>query len=277
MKLTFLGTAAAEAIPALWCECEVCRKAKERGGREIRRRCSYLLDGDTLIDFGPDAFWQSVEFGIDLLKIERIIFTHAHEDHLNPVDLFWRFPPWFSHVSKPLAVIGSRRIFGTIIAHAGAAGVSDFKELYLHPVPAEPGKPLVSGDLELLPLRADHDPDSDPLVYVIKRGGKSVLIANDTGWLPEESWKLLDGVKLDAAVIECTCGIQGAPCRVYHMGAETTLAFRNRLLESGSLAPDAPVAVTHFSHNGGANHDELVKFFAPHGMEVGWDGFTLEV
>ena len=56
MKLTFLGTAAAEGMPALWCECPTCAEAKKLGGKEIRRRCSYLLDGDTLIDFGPDAF-----------------------------------------------------------------------------------------------------------------------------------------------------------------------------------------------------------------------------
>ena len=277
MKLKFLGTAAAEAIPALWCECEVCRKAKIRGGKEIRRRCSYLLDDDTLIDFGPDAYWQSIEFGIDLPSIDRIVFTHSHEDHLNPVDLFWRNSPCFSRVTKPLTVIGSRRIFGTIMVHAGAAGVSDFATLHLRPVPALPGERMRDGDLELLPLRANHDPHSDPLIYVFTRGGKSVLVANDTGWLSEESWKLLDGVKLDAAVIECTGAIQGAQWRDGHMGAETSVAFRTRLVETGSLAPDAPVAVNHFSHNGGANHDDLVKYFAPHGIEVAWDGFTLEV
>ena len=40
MKLVFLGTAAAEAIPALWCGCNICREARRRGGKDIRRRCS---------------------------------------------------------------------------------------------------------------------------------------------------------------------------------------------------------------------------------------------
>ena len=77
MKLTFLGTAAAEGMPALWCECPTCAEAKKLGGKEIRRRCSYLLDGDTLIDFGPDAFWQSIEFNIDLTAIDRISLEFA--------------------------------------------------------------------------------------------------------------------------------------------------------------------------------------------------------
>ena len=33
MKITFLGTAAAEGIPALWCECPICQQAKELGGK----------------------------------------------------------------------------------------------------------------------------------------------------------------------------------------------------------------------------------------------------
>ncbi|MBS1370062.1 MAG: MBL fold metallo-hydrolase [Lentisphaeria bacterium] len=278
MKLTFLGTAAAEGIPALWCECEVCRKAKTLGGKEIRRRCSYLLDGDTLIDFGPDAYWQSIAFGIDLTAIDRIVFTHSHSDHLNPADVYWRRSPYFSQVTKPLTVIGDRRIFSTIIEHAAKGGaVSDLAELFIRPVHARSGERLKDGDLELLPLRANHDRHSDPLVYVFTRGGKSIFVANDTGWLSEESWKLLEGVKLDAAVIESTGGLKGADWRDGHMGANTSVAFRKRLVEMGCLAPDAPAVVNHFTHNCGANHDDLVKFFTPHGIEVACDGFTLEV
>ena len=81
MKVKFLGTAAAEGIPALWCECDVCRKAKQLKGKELRRRCSYFIDDDTIVDFGPDSYWQSMEFDVDLTLIKRVLFTHPHEDH----------------------------------------------------------------------------------------------------------------------------------------------------------------------------------------------------
>ena len=58
MILKVLGSAAAEAVPALWCECDTCRVARKNGGKDIRRRSSYLLDKDTIIDFGPDAFYR---------------------------------------------------------------------------------------------------------------------------------------------------------------------------------------------------------------------------
>ena len=44
MKLQYLGTAAAEGIPAVFCECENCIKSKENGGRNIRTRSQALID-----------------------------------------------------------------------------------------------------------------------------------------------------------------------------------------------------------------------------------------
>ena len=32
MKIQFLGTAAAEGIPALWCRCENCVRSRKAGG-----------------------------------------------------------------------------------------------------------------------------------------------------------------------------------------------------------------------------------------------------
>ena len=56
MKFRFLGTAAAEGIPALFCECAVCKEAREKGGRHIRTRSQALIDDDLLIDFNADSY-----------------------------------------------------------------------------------------------------------------------------------------------------------------------------------------------------------------------------
>ena len=278
MRIQFLGTAAAEGIPALWCECPVCTKAMRDGGKELRRRCSYRIDSDTLVDFGPDAFWQATEFKIDLTKIKRIVFTHPHEDHLNVTDLYWRHTPCFSQVSHPLRIFGSRSIFRRIISCAALDGAAiDFDELQIEVNMLEDAKQVVDEDLEILPLRADHAPGREAQILVLRRNGRAVLLANDTGFLPEESWKALHGVKLDAAVIESTSALRYADCRHGHMGANCSVAFRDELLKLGCIRKETPVFVNHFSHNGGANHQELVEWFAPHGIGVAWDGMVLEV
>ena len=50
MKLQYWGTAAAEALPAIFCRCEVCKKARERGGKNIRMRPNAMIDGVLKID-----------------------------------------------------------------------------------------------------------------------------------------------------------------------------------------------------------------------------------
>ena len=51
MKLKYYGTAAAEGIPGLFCNCRVCQNALKKRGKEIKTRSQALLDGKILIDF----------------------------------------------------------------------------------------------------------------------------------------------------------------------------------------------------------------------------------
>ena len=83
MQVTFLGTAAAEGIPALWCACEHCAAARRERGRSLRRRSALLIDGRLLIDFGPDIVDAVAQLGLDLSPVRTLLITHDHEDHLH--------------------------------------------------------------------------------------------------------------------------------------------------------------------------------------------------
>ena len=50
MKLQYLGTAAAECWPAIFCECPACLEAARRGGKNIRHRSGAIVDDRVLID-----------------------------------------------------------------------------------------------------------------------------------------------------------------------------------------------------------------------------------
>ena len=53
MKIRYLGTAAAEGWPALFCSCPICTKARAQGGKNLRTRTQAILDGELLLDFPP--------------------------------------------------------------------------------------------------------------------------------------------------------------------------------------------------------------------------------
>src|SRR5690554_4880767 len=89
MKLQFLGTAAAEGIPSLFCRCQVCQTARINGGRDIRTRSQAIVNDCLLIDFPCEAFYHSMKFGIDFSKLNHCIFTHVHGDHIYPREFYY--------------------------------------------------------------------------------------------------------------------------------------------------------------------------------------------
>jgi len=277
MILKVLGSAAAEAVPALWCECKTCRTARENGGKDIRRRSSYLIDDDTIVDFGPDAFCQMIDFNIELPRIKRILFTHSHADHLNPFDMEWR-RKGFSVVSSNVKIFGNNKVMQKIKKLTKLS----FETLMIEPCAIHAGSKIIDNDIEIYPLEARHclgTKDEQALNYVIGRNSRYVLIANDTGWWPQKSWKRIRNFKLSAAIIECTMGLNPLyiDCRNGHLGANAAVEFRDKLREVGALTDKTPVFVNHFSHNGKVLHKDLCKFFKPHGINAAYDGLTISL
>ena len=90
MKFKYLGTSAAEGIPAMFCNCNICTQAKKLGGKNIRTRSQAVIDDRLLIDFPPDTYTHVIYGGLDLTKIYSCIVTHSHSDHLYSKDLGMR-------------------------------------------------------------------------------------------------------------------------------------------------------------------------------------------
>ena len=87
MKIKYLGTAAYEGIPSLFCECETCKKARAFKGKNIRTRSQALINDDLLIDFPPDTLVHANTYGIDFQRIHHCLITHSHSDHFYPEDI----------------------------------------------------------------------------------------------------------------------------------------------------------------------------------------------
>ena len=105
MKVTLFGTAAAEGFPAMFCECDNCKRAREQGGRNIRTRSEALVDDSLLIDFGPDLLTHTLYSGLSLIPVTDVIITHSHEDHLLASNI-WSRCDGIGHIKdkKPLNI-----------------------------------------------------------------------------------------------------------------------------------------------------------------------------
>ena len=84
MKINFLGTGTSQGIPVIGSNHPVCLSSDKR---DKRLRTSLLLDweGDQIIiDCGPDFRYQMLRH--ECSKIDAILFTHEHNDHVSGLD-----------------------------------------------------------------------------------------------------------------------------------------------------------------------------------------------
>lgn len=273
MKLRFLGTAAAEGIPSLFCRCERCKLARERGGREIRTRSQAIVNDCLLIDFPSDAFSHCTDNGIDLSVINNCIITHTHGDHT--------FPWEFYHLKRGNSTLPDDyegfHLFGSVdIVEKFDAPVKQTNDrLKIHTI--EPFEPFELCGMTITALKAKHG-TAHPYFYMIEDGDKAILYAHDTELFPDETWDYLSarGVRFDIVSLDCTGGAAEHIEKYSHMYLGENKRCRARLQELGLADESTRFILNHFSHNGlDVNYKEFCDIAEPLGFEVSFDGMEV--
>ena len=280
MNVKFIGTAAFEGFPGLFCSCPSCLKAFELGGKNLRTRSGAIINGNLLLDVNPDLLQQRFSQNLDLQKLEDILVTHNHEDHFNP-QLLLAYRPPFSNAA------------GQMHVYITAPGVKQFEEMvkksgqemiYDHVIQHEVTVYQwfeTSGGYSVFPVRAEHSA-ADSVIYLVKKEGKTALYGTDTGLPGQEAFdklkEALDGNPLDLAILDCTNGLH--PVDYFgHMGLPENIEMKNKMLNMGIADGNTMFAATHFSHclGNGVPHSQMETEFAKQGIEVAFDGLEVRV
>lgn len=288
MKLTFLGTGTSIGVPAIGCQCEVCRSLEPK---DKRYRASAILETDEglriLIDCGPDFRSQILQqpFG----KFDGVLITHIHYDHVAGIDDL-----------RPFCIFGDVDVYAQsdvieglhrtmpycfrtnlypgvphLKLHEVKAGKSFFIErpqdieVQIHPSGAsregvlniEPTNvvvPAVEKSLEVLPIRVMHG----QLPILGYRFGKLAYIT-DMKSMDEESERLLQGV--ETLVVNA---LRFEKEHHSHQLVADAIGFSRRVGAKRTY-------FTHVTHDIGT-HD-LANRRLPEGFYFAYDGETIEV
>ena len=282
MKFKFLGTAAAEGIPALFCNCDVCKEAARRGGCNIRTRCQAIINGKFLIDFGPDTYMHKLKYNLDLSKIEHCLITHTHEDHLYVSDIAMRMPG-YAHLSPDTPPLTIHGLYGAILFVNGGLnavthdprGAVDLKwigDLYT---------PEQIGDYKVTALAAIHGPATFPVFYLIEdKCGKRVLYAHDTNYFCDEVWEYFEKnpVHLDLVSLDCTQANDPEMRYIGHMNLNDNIKVKERLTKLGCADEKTIFVSNHFSHNGNdVLYEEFSAIAEKSGILASFDGMEIEI
>ncbi len=275
MKLKYLGTAAAEGVPAVFCECENCKKSRAAGGRNIRTRSQAILDNTLLIDFPADTYLHYLQHNFPLNKIKNCLITHSHEDHLYVDDIKMR-KKGFSHLADdaPLTFYSDRSGYEMLSAVTENLPNGEAKAVLIKLF-----APFEVESYTVTALRAAHAEKSSPVVYIIEKDGKTIFYSNDTSEYPEESMEYLRayGKPMDLISLDCT---EAASHVTYvgHMDLWRCAALREKLKEMGVADDHTVFVLNHFSHNGtDVLYDDFKEIAAKEGFIVSYDGLEITI
>lgn len=282
MRLTFLGTGAANAYPEAFCRCENCAQARALGGPSLRRRSHALVDDELLIDLSPDLHTAAQALGRSLEGVRYCLQTHAHADHMDSSQLLSRSPAFGVAGAPRLHLYASRasldRLAEQLARDCAPRSLYDREaqdelNLTLHAV--RPLEPFAVGPYTVIAFPASHDASVEPLLYAISRDGRSIFYGTDTAALPEEIWRELSrhGLRFDLVVLDHTYG-PGHP-GPSHMSADDVAAAVARMRAEGLLRPEGRALATHIAHESCPPHPALARHASAHGYEVAYDGLAV--
>ncbi len=279
MVFQYLGTAAAEAWPALFCNCPQCKKARENGGRDIRTRSQSILDNHILIDFPCDTYKHVLDAQIDLSAVDLLLITHPHTDHLYPGDLLLRRPPYGHDPAVPVLHVaagqGALRKIGEYLKYDYNQTLANIE---LHALTAY--KPAELCGVKIVPIPAYHmlNVDADPFCYAIETKGKRILYLHDTGEKIAEALEPLRGEKpFDFISFDCCYGTRVCGYANGHMGLSNNVRLRGTLFGMGLCRPDTICCVNHFSHNIPDMYADMVEAASLYDMLSSYDGMKIEL
>jgi len=190
----FLGTGTSHGVPMIGCDCAVCRSADPR---DNRLRPSIYVECDNgqriLVDTTPDFRQQALRH--DIRRVDAVLFTHAHADHVLGLDELRRF----NHMThQPVPLYGEARTLEQIkqtfayafntSPHSGG-GVPD---LTTHVITHEP---FSIGGERIVPIPVRHGTWT---ILGFRFGNFAYL--TDCNAIPDTSLPLLKG--LDVLVLD---------------------------------------------------------------------------
>lgn len=253
MKITFLGTGTSQGVPIIGSNHPVCLSTNPK---DKRLRVSLLMEWENysfVIDCGPDFRQQMIANNVQ--KIDGILFTHEHNDHVIGLD---DVRPFYFRQGN-IAIYCHKRVLKELKKRFEY--VFEIENKY----PGAPtldehiidDQPFYIGNKKVIPINVYH-----PKLQVYGFRIDDFAYVTDAKVFPEEELSKLKGVK--TLVLNA---LRKEDHRS-HLSLDEAIAISKKIGASQTY-------FTHISHHMGF-HDEVEKELPEH-IHLAYDNLSLEI
>ncbi|HIB37769.1 MBL fold metallo-hydrolase [Mesonia sp.] len=253
MEITFLGTGTSQGIPIIGSDHPVCLSEDPR---DKRLRVSILVEWDNytyVVDCGPDFRQQMLANQVS--KIDGILFTHEHNDHiigLDDVRPFYFKQGDISVYAHPRVIKALEKrfdyVFETVNKYPGTPSLK-INEIN--------DNPFTVGNLEVVPVNVWHHKLQ---VYAFRFG--EFAYVTDAKTVDDEELEKLKGVKV------LTVNALRKEPHLSHFNLEEALDFIKKVNPERAY-------LTHISHLLGF-HEEVEKEL-PENVFLAYDNLKITI
>lgn len=253
VKITVLGSGTSVGVPTIGCHCSVCASTDPRDNR-LRPSILISFGGhNVLIDTTPDFRTQALRAKIE--RIDAILFTHAHADHLMGLDdirpFNFRQGGRIPIYAAPAVMEAIRRSFQYVFVDVKRE--TNVPKLDTHLME---GPPFELFGLTFTPVPVLHGAE---LIYGFRFGNAAYL--TDHSEIPESSYPLLE--HLDVLFLDA---LRYKP-HPTHSTVERSIKTVERLQPRRAF-------FTHICHDLG---HERAESMLPPNIRLAYDGLEIEV
>lgn len=244
-----------------------------------------MIDDDLLIDLGPDLNGACLRFGVDLGDVRWALQTHDHGDHLFPLHATMRAANWAAKNAEPLEWFVNDHAV-PIILFGNEKSLPKLDMAIDQPESAAllkitritPWQSLAFGPYEVLSIPANHSSAVSPMLFAIRKLGRSMLYASDTSELPADFWpRVADaGWHFDLVVFDHNDGFLH-PYSSTHSGSGGVLAEFERMRSVGLVDTSTQLIGTHLAHHSNTIHEIEAARAQALGYDLAYDGLVVDV